>query len=287
VHTPPVPTERTRVAPPPAARYSGERTPVGEAPGPDAPSGSRRAATRPRRRRIGYDLLAAAVFAIAGAMFVAGATASVDGDLRVDRSGGLRAAILDRSAANAELQAEVDALSARVAALNESSDPGPRLEETLTEIALLYPQVGLTEVRGPGLTVTLDDASAPTPIPDGYTGDDYLVHQEDVQGVVNALWRGGASGVTVMGQRLVSTSAVRCVGNTVILQGRVYSPPFIIEAVGDVAAMEGALEAEPSVQFFRDWAGVVGLGYEQTRSPELVLPPYTGALSPEYAQVVS
>jgi uncharacterized protein YlxW (UPF0749 family) len=220
-------------------------------------------------------------------MFVAGATASVDGDLRVDRSGGLRAAILDRSAANAELQAEVDALSARVAALNESSDPGPRLEETLTEIALLYPQVGLTEVRGPGLTVTLDDASAPTPIPDGYTGDDYLVHQEDVQGVVNALWRGGASGVTVMGQRLVSTSAVRCVGNTVILQGRVYSPPFIIEAVGDVAAMEGALEAEPSVQFFRDWAGVVGLGYEQTRSPELVLPPYTGALSPEYAQVVS
>ncbi len=52
--------------------------------------------------------------------------------------------------------------------------------------------------------------------------------------MVNAMWRGGASGVTVMGQRLISTSAVRCVGNTVILQGQVYSPPFVIEAVGDV-----------------------------------------------------
>ena len=69
--------------------------------------------------------------------------------------------------------------------------------------------------------------------PGGLGPDDLVVHQQDVQAVVNALWRGGADGVQVMDQRLIATSAVRCVGNTLILQGRVYSPPFTVTAVGD------------------------------------------------------
>ena len=118
------------------------------------------------------------------------------------------------------------------------------------------------------------------------TGDDYIVHQQDLQGVVNALWRGNASGVTVMGQRLVSTSAVRCVGNTVILHGRVYSPPFVIEAVGDVLALEASLRTDESVSFFREWAAEVGMGYTQATSPRLVLPAYAGPISPQHAVAV-
>jgi uncharacterized protein YlxW (UPF0749 family) len=248
------------------------------------------AAEQVRRRRwrvTGRDLVAGAVFAIAGAMFVAGATASQDGDIRVDTTGGLRDAIATRADHNAELQAQVDALTRQVADLQQQADDAPGLPGIQAQIAGISPMVGLTEVIGPGITVLLDDAEAPDPLPDGMTGDDYIVHQQDVQGVVNALWRGGASGVTVMGQRLISTSAVRCVGNTVILQGRVYSPPFVIEGVGDVARMEAALEADESVRFFREWAEVVGLRYEQTTSRRLVLPAYSGPLSPKYAEVVS
>ena len=65
-----------------------------------------------------------------------------------------------------------------------------------------------------------------------------VVHQQDVQGVVNALWRGGAEAMQIMDQRVISTSAVRCVGNTLLLQGRVSSPPYTITAVGDVDAIE-------------------------------------------------
>ena len=230
--------------------------------------------------------MAGGVFAIAGAMFIASATASDGGDLRVDRTGGLQSAITARAEENAALQQDVNNLTNRVAALVELGDPGRALEETTDSIAELSPIVGLTEVIGPGVTVSLDDADAPNPLPDGYTGDDYLVHQQDVQGVVNAMWRGGASGVTVMGQRLISTSAVRCVGNTVILQGQVYSPPFLIEAVGDVARLTEALDADESVAFFQEWVDVVGLGYDQQVARELVLPAYTGPLTTEDAQVV-
>ncbi|HYN57853.1 MAG TPA: DUF881 domain-containing protein [Motilibacterales bacterium] len=242
---------------------------------------------RRRRRRVRWpDLVAGAVFAIAGAMFIASATASEDGILRLDRTGGLRDAITARAEQNTGVQDEVNRLTAQVAALQALEDPGTALDATNEQIAALSPVVGLTEVRGPGVTVTLDDADAPNPIPDGLTGDDYIVHQQDVQGVVNALWRSGASGVTVMGQRLINTSAVRCVGNTVILQGRVYSPPFVIEGVGDVERMAATLEEDESVRFFREWAAYVGMRYAQAVSRELVLPAYTGPLVTDDAQVV-
>ena len=106
------------------------------------------------------------------------------------------------------------------------------------------------------------------------------------QAVVNALWAGGARAISVQDQRVISTTGIKCVGNTVILHGRVYSPPFVIEAVGDVPRMEAALEAEPAVTYFRFWAGEVGLGYQQVASEELVLPAYTGPISPAYARVL-
>ena len=91
--------------------------------------------------------------------------------------------------------------------------------------------------------------------------DDVVVHQQDVQAVVNALWRGGATGMTVMDQRIISTSAVRCVGNTLILQGRVYSPPFTVTATGDPATLEAELSADPQVQIYLQYVEKVGLGW--------------------------
>jgi uncharacterized protein YlxW (UPF0749 family) len=241
---------------------------------------------RPQLRRPTLaDLLAAVLFAIAGIMFVAGSSTSGGGDLRVDQTGGLRAAISALSERNLTLRSDVSALAGQVEQLR--AEVGAASDVGVTDlIAELAPMAGLTEVRGPGVTVTLDDARPPDPIPDGMTGDDYIVHQQDVQGVVNALWRGGASGITVMGQRLANTSAVRCVGNTVILHGRVYSPPFVIAGVGHVSRMVASLDGDDAVSFFREWAGEVGMHYEQVISPRLTLPAYTGPVTPQHARVI-
>lgn len=241
--------------------------------------------SRLRRRPTVPDLIAGGVFAVAGAMFVASATTAGNRDLRTDSTGGVRDAISTRAQYAATLTGEVARLQAQVDRIKETSNSGPKLERTIKQINDLSPAVGLTQVVGPGVKVELDDATPPDPMPDGMSGDDYIVHQQDVQGVVNALWRGGASGITVMGQRLIATSAVRCVGNTVILQGRVYSPPFIIEAVGDVASLEQELENDPAVSLFRQWADLVGLGYRQVAVPSQTLPAYTGPLTLTYAEV--
>ena len=116
-------------------------------------------------------------------------------------------------------------------------------------------------------------------MPDGFTADDLVVHQQDVQAVVNALWAAGAEAMTLMDQRVISTSAVRCVGNVLILQGRVYSPPYTVTAIGDPAALERALERSSALRIYREYVDAVGLGYEVTRSRSVTMPAFDGPVA--------
>ena len=116
--------------------------------------------------------------------------------------------------------------------------------------------------------------------------DDLVVHQQDVQAVVNALWAGGAEAMQIMDQRVISTSAVRCVGNTLILQGRVYSPPFLVTAIGDPDAMQRALDADANVKVYRQYVEVPAGLRDWTASHDL-LPAYDGSLDLDHAKTGS
>jgi uncharacterized protein YlxW (UPF0749 family) len=144
---------------------------------------------------------------------------------------------------------------------------------------------GLVPLTGPGVQIVLDDA--PTrpdgTLPPGAGPDDLVIHQSDVQAVVNALWAAGADGVAVMNQRLVATSAVRCVGNVLLLQGRTYSPPFVITAIADGAAVRARLAESAQVQILQQAADQLGLTFTVRNRPTVSLPAYTGSLEMEYA----
>ena len=148
---------------------------------------------------------------------------------------------------------------------------------------------GMVAVAGPSVTVTMSDAPR-TPnrsLPPGTVPDDLVVHQQDVQAVVNALWAGGAEAMQVMDQRIIATSAVRCVGNTLILQGRVYSPPYTITAIGAPEQLMSALDAAPGVDVFRYYATTYGLVYQRSASTSTQLPAYDGTLALLHARVGS
>lgn len=182
------------------------------------------------------------------------------------------------SADNERRAADVRRLRAEVDALTGAHTPGSEdLAAALRARERIAPAAGTAPVRGPGLTVALRDAVRSGELPEGVTPDDVVVHQQDVQGVVNALWAGGAEAMSIQDQRLVASSAVRCVGNTLVLQGRVYSPPFVIRAVGDVAGMRRSLERDRAVTSYREAVARFGLGYEVTES-EMSLPGYEGDL---------
>ena len=124
------------------------------------------------------------------------------------------------------------------------------------------------------MTVTLTDAPRDSDgnYPDGANPDDLVVHQQDVQSVVNALWAGGAEAMTIMDQRVIATSAVRCIGNTLLLMGRAYSPPFVVTAIGPAGPMIAAMEAEPGVSLFRQYVDRFNLGFEHRADGRRAVP---------------
>ena len=174
----------------------------------------------------------------------------------------------------AQLQAEVDRLSAVAA-------PGNATVQSLRDrTATLAPLVGTQPVKGPAVTVSLDDAHrSAASLPKPYGPDDIVVHQQDVQGVVNALWTGGAEAMMIQDQRVISTSAVQCVGNTLLLQGRVYSPPYVITAIGDPDRLRAALDRDRSVQIYREWVDAVGLGWDVRQAADVELPGFDGSVT--------
>src|SRR6478672_9130627 len=216
----------------------------------------------------------------AGDLFALSATTARGTDLR-SSGGDLPGLIRNHTRENtilagrlAQLRAEVDQLSAKQA-------PGDlRVTQLTTQADTLTLAAGTQAVAGPTVQVSLTDAkNVPSVLPDGFSVDDYVVHQQDVQALVNALWQGGAEAMMLMDQRIISTSAVRCVGNTLILQGRVYSPPYVISAMGNQARLKDALERNPTVSIYRQWVGQVGVGYDVTTSTQRTFPAYAGSIT--------
>lgn len=178
-----------------------------------------------------------------------------------------------------QLQAEVAAATDRLAESDE------RIAAIKARAQPLLTPAGLVAMTGPGLSITLDDAPVTELESDPVNANALVVHESDLQAAVNALWAGGAEAVMVMNQRLSTTSAVRCVGNTLLLHGRVYSPPFTISGIGPVAGMRTALNESVSLQQYREDADAYGLVYEVKEREKIEVPAYDAPIGLRYAEV--
>lgn len=237
------------------------------------------------RRATTWSALVPVVAVLAGVLFATSGATAKGTSLR-SAATGIPDLIREQTISNERQSRRVAALQTEVESLTKAAEPGNTRVARLKERGdALAPMSGRTPAVGPMLEVSLRDSTlTANQIPPGFTVDDIVVHQQDVQGVVNALWFGGASAMMIQDQRVVSTSAVRCVGNTLILQGRVYSPPYVIRAIGDPARLRWALDNSPEVQIYREYVKAVGIGYQVRSAPRATFPAYVGSITPEYAR---
>jgi uncharacterized protein YlxW (UPF0749 family) len=194
------------------------------------------------------------------------ATHGVSGGAEIRRSDAPRLVDLVREAQSSvnHLNASRDALAGKIdAAHGRSSDKA--LAAMLRRSAQLATEADMNPVHGPGLMVTLADAQrdANGRFPRDASPDDLVVHQQDIQAVLNALWSAGAEAIQMQDQRIIATSVPRCVGNTLLLNGRTYSPPYTITAIGNSATMQAALAAAPLVILYKQYVIRFGLGYNE------------------------
>ncbi|MCG7609677.1 hypothetical protein BA059_05175 [Mycolicibacterium sp. (ex Dasyatis americana)] len=217
------------------------------------------------------------------------ATHGVSGGDEIRRSDAPRLVDLVREAQQSvdRLTAQRDSLSTEIDSHHGGSPASHAALGAITRrSAELAVDAGTVPMRGPGLVVTLNDAQrdAQGRFPRDASPDDLVVHQQDIQAVLNALWSAGAEGIQMQDQRIIATSAPRCVGNTLLLNGRTYSPPYVITAIGDASAMQAALAAAPNVTLYKQYVVRFGLGYLEEPRAEVQLTGHTEPLRMRYAK---
>jgi uncharacterized protein YlxW (UPF0749 family) len=236
-------------------------------------------------RRSPWRLGVPVVCLLAGLLLAA--THGVSGGAEIRRSDAPRLVDLVRAAQSAvsRLNAERDELANKIDSVHGRS-PDAALAAMRRRSADLAGEAGMDPMHGPGLVVTLQDAQrdANGRFPRDASPDDLVVHQQDIQAVLNALWSAGAEAIQMQDQRIIATSVPRCVGNTLLLNGRTYSPPYTVTAIGDAAAMQDALAAAPLVTLYKQYVVRFGLGYREEAKPDVALVGHSEPVRTHYAQ---
>lgn len=234
----------------------------------------------PRRRRLTRgSVTVGVVAALAGALFATNAVLFRGGGERHPQDLGELVEV--ESARQAALAADVSALSEEVAALIERESGRAPDEAIPLEVELAS---GRLAVVGPGVVVRLWDAPASN-APAGARPDDLVVHQQDLESVMNALWAGGAEAMAIQGNRVTSWTAVRCVGSVLLMAGRTYSPPYEVAVVGNPDALFGALDASPGVQIYLQYVEALGLGWSAETRSAVEIPAVEGTEGVRHATV--
>lgn len=240
---------------------------------------------RAHRQKPGvWRLLTPLAFGCAGMIFVVSALSSDGTDLRPGRTESLADLVRSESEQYQQIQDRAAQISRDVDRLTGLvEDRGVR--RARTEATELEGPAGFEEVSGEGLTVVLSDAPEEVRESSEENINLLIVHQQDIQAVVNAMWRSGAEAITIQGQRLVSTTGIKCAGNSVELQGIPYPQPFVIEAVGDADALEAGIESDAYLSLYRSQAAdpSVAIGWEMERAEHVTAPAYEGVRSLTHA----
>jgi uncharacterized protein YlxW (UPF0749 family) len=260
----------------PAPEGEGEAAAHDDEGGPDQPEG--------RPWTVWRVVTPIAVLAC-GALFAVSALNSGGTDLRPGRYTDLAALVRTESREYDALRDRVAELTDEVAALTAAVDNEGVARRRAQARALEGP-AGLVEQTGPGVRVVLTDAPEDVAASSQQDPNRLVVHQQDIQAVVNALWKGGATAVTIQGQRVVSTTGIKCIGNAVQLQGVPYSQPYTIAGIGDPAALTAAIDADDYLRLYRSDAAQpdIAVGWQETVETEITAPAYDGLLDITYAK---
>ncbi|MFO8075451.1 MAG: DUF881 domain-containing protein [Actinomycetota bacterium] len=241
----------------------------------------------PRRWRAPWSTRAVAALTALGALVVgflvatglsAGREVVEAQDARKDE---LLALIGERIERTEELSSELDELRERVDETEDVVFAG--VEELNREVEELELAAGLTDLAGPGVVLVLDDARDPCP----QQPADCRIQDVDLQLAINTLFAAGAEAVAVNDQRVLSVTAVRSAGQTVLVNRQVLTPPYELVALGDREALEQGVGGSPLAADFAAWRDEYGLRFDLEGTPAAEVPGYRGSVRLELAEPVA
>lgn len=177
-----------------------------------------------------------------------------------------------------KLEAELERIRTDAIAKDSGAQ---ELEEALKENNKL---LGLTEVKGEGVVITLDD-NREVNSDEVLNINQYIIHAEDLLAIVNELFNAGADAISINGQRIVNTTSIYCDGNIVRINGKMVGVPITISAIGHQERLyyalirpEGYLENKGYLRTMME----DGTKATIQKKSDIVIPKYDGVYSYEY-----
>ena len=122
-----------------------------------------------------------------------------------------------------------------------------QINELLKKKDYEYLRAGLTSVSGSGIVITMEDAPAKGEL----DIEDYIIHDNNVNDILDELKANGAQAISVNGERVVLNTRPVCAGPTIIVNDSRYPPPYVIQAIGDPDVLYDAIESMPQVALMR------------------------------------
>lgn len=149
------------------------------------------------------------------------------------------------------------------------------------QITLNNNLLGLTDVEGKGIELTVKDDPNVTRETIGIYDDisSHIVHDGDLRRIVNELKNAGAEAISINGQRIVTTTAITCIGNVIKINDEKVSSPFVIKAIGFPESMETALNRAGGYLDFLNDDGIVT---SIKKLDNVKITKYTGVISAKY-----
>lgn len=221
---------------------------------------------------------------VAGALVLAGLLAAVTyreaaagAQGREAARQALREDIVEESAVGDDLVTQLEQLAAEVTRTREQALEASVVgQRVLNELAAAQQGAAAVALTGPGLLVTVGNAPPPADS-DPVGGSDQIalagrVQDGDLQLAVNALWASGAEAVSINGQRVGPTTAIRQAGDAILVDLRPVANPYEISAIGDPDDLARAFLNTPEANELATLTKDFGVVFDFARADDLELP---------------
>lgn len=162
----------------------------------------------------------------------------------------------------------------------KSTQNSSQLKEKEEKIQKSNKIIGLAEVKGSGIIITLKDSKKD--IKSALNPSELVVHDEDVLNVINELKNAGAEAISINDQRVVPTTGIICGGNIIEINKEKVGVPFVIKAIGLPEQLAALERPYGYLDLLRDY----GIQVEVERSNNITIPKYTSTISYNYATTI-
>ncbi|NLM06340.1 MAG: DUF881 domain-containing protein [Tissierellia bacterium] len=171
---------------------------------------------------------------------------------------------------------------ARLEQLIEASKKGSDnlIKNYKAEIEERKIELGYYDVKGPGIIIKMYDNDIIRP--DWYDVNFDVVHDGDIQIIINDLRLAGAEAISVNDERLTSKSGIQCGGPTIWVNDVAMATPFYIKAIGDPNKLYASVTAPNT--YGDSLKEIVGL--EASVVDEITIKAYSGDRNFKYAKPI-